>query len=98
VALAYYTAFSLAPLVIILIAVAGLVFGKEAAQARVFEQTHGLMGDLGAKAVDLMVRSASKPGQGIAAAVIEVVTLLFAASSVFGQLQISLNLIWQPKR
>lgn len=94
-ALAYYTAFSLAPLMIILIAVAGLVFGREAAQARVFQQTHGLLGDQGGKAVEMMVRSSNKPAQGIAAAAIGVISLLFGASSVFGQLQISLNMIWQ---
>ena len=99
-ALAYYTVFSLAPLLIIAIAIAGLVFGREAAQGQIFDQLRGLMGEASAKAMQDMVQNASaKPATGVVATIIGVVTLLFGASGVFGQLQTSLNAIWdvQPK-
>ena len=99
-ALAYYTVFSLAPLLIIAIGMAGLVFGAEAAQGQIFEQLRGLLGDAGGKAMEELVQSASaEPKTGVVATVIGFVTLLFGASGVFGQLQASLNIIWgvQPK-
>ena len=99
-ALAYYTVFSLAPLLIIIIGVAGLVFGPEAAQGQIFEQLRGLLGEAGAKSMqDLVENANAKPATGIFATVIGIVTLLFGASGVFGQLQTSLNAIWgvQPK-
>jgi membrane protein len=99
-ALAYYTVFSLAPLLIIAIAIAGLVFGREAAQGQIFDQLRGLLGEASAKSMqDLVENANAKPATGIFATVIGVVTLLFGASGVFGQLQTSLNTIWgvQPK-
>ena len=99
-ALAYYTVFSLAPLLIIIIGVAGLVFGPEAAQGQIFEQLRGLLGEAGAKSMqDLVENANAKPATGIFATLIGIVTLLFGASGVFGQLQTSLNAIWgvQPK-
>ena len=99
-ALAYYTVFSLAPLLIIAIAIAGLVFGSEAAQGQIFEQLRGLLGEASAKSMqDLVENANAKPATGIFATVIGIVTLLFGASGVFGQLQTSLNAIWgvQPK-
>jgi membrane protein len=99
-ALAYYTVFSLAPLLIIAIGIAGLVFGPEAAQGQIFDQLRGLLGEASAKSMQDMVENANaKPATGIFATVIGVVTLLFGASGVFGQLQTSLNTIWgvQPK-
>src|SRR4029434_7253765 len=99
-ALEYYTVFSLAPLLIITIAIAGLVFGAEAAQGQIFDQLRGLLGDASGKAMEEIVQSASaEPKTGVVATVIGLVTLLFGASGVFGQLQASLNIIWgvQPK-
>jgi membrane protein len=99
-ALAYYTVFSLAPLLIIAIAIAGLVFGREAAQGQIFDQLRGLLGEASGKAIQDVVQNANaKPTTGLVATFIGFVTLLFGASGVFGQLQTSLNAIWgvQPK-
>ena len=99
-ALAYYTVFSLAPLLIIVIAISGLVFGQEAAQGQIFDQLRGLLGEASGKAIEDVVQSANaEPATGIVATIVGVVTLLFGASGVLGQLQTSLNAIWgvQPK-
>src|SRR5215210_1110643 len=99
-ALAYYTAFALAPLLLIAIAVAGLVFGREAATNQIGQQLAGLIGPTAADAINTMVKAAgANQGGGILASVIGVATLLFASSGVFGELQDSLNTIWevQPK-
>jgi membrane protein len=97
-ALAYYTVFSLAPLMTIAIAIAGFFFGKEAAQGQVFDELRVLLGEEGGKAIEEMVQSASaQPTVGVVATVISVIILLFGASGVFGQLQASLNRIWGVK-
>lgn len=93
-ALAYYTIFSIAPLLIIAIAVAGFFFGAEAARGEIFIQLRGLIGDAGASAIEGMVKSASQTGGGTFAAVAGVVTLLLGATSVFGELQTDLDRIW----
>ncbi|MBD1864730.1 MULTISPECIES: YihY/virulence factor BrkB family protein [Trichocoleus] len=94
-ALAYYTVFSLAPLLVIVIAIAGFVFGPEAARNQLDEQIQGLVGRQGAEAIQTMIQSASHPSSGIVATVISVVTLLLGASGVFAQLQDALNTIWE---
>jgi membrane protein len=94
-ALAYYTIFSLAPLLIIVIAVAGLVFGQEAARAELFAQIQGLVGQEGAQLIETMVESASQPTSGIIATTIAIATILFGAIGLFGQLQDALNTIWE---
>jgi membrane protein len=97
-ALAYYTIFSLAPLLIIAIAIAGAVFGEEAARGEIVRQIQGLVGRDGAEAIQAMIQNAHQPGSGGGiATVVGVVILLFGASGVFGQLQTALNTIWEVK-
>jgi membrane protein len=93
-ALAYYAAFSLAPLLIIAIGVAGLIFGKDATQNQVLTQVRGLVGEEGGAALQAMIASASNPGSGILATVIGVVMLLVGAAGLFGQLQDALDTVW----
>ena len=93
--LAYYTAVSLAPLLIILIAIAGFVLGRQAVEGRVVAQIQGLVGKTGAEAIQAMIASASQPKAGIIATVVSIATLLFGASGVFGALQDALNTIWE---
>jgi membrane protein len=94
-ALAYYTALSIAPLLVIALAIAALFLGEEAAHGGVMQQMKSLIGEQGAKAIEDMIASANKPSSGILATVLSVVVLLFGASGVFGQLQHSLNTIWE---
>jgi membrane protein len=97
-ALSYYTIFSVSPLFVIAIAVAGIVFGEDAASDQIFREIRGLIGDQGAQAIQTIVMSASqRKGSGVFATVIGVVTLLVGASSTFGQLQDALNTIWEVK-
>ena len=84
-ALAYYTAFSLAPVLILVIAVAGLAFGADAARGEIVSQLRGLLGEQGARATEELLASASKPGSGAAASAIGFVTLLLGATSVFAE-------------
>ena len=93
-ALAYYTIISLAPLLVIVLAVAGLLFGEKAAEGRVKGEIGGLVGEEGGKAIEQMVANADKPKTGTFATVAGVVMLLFGASALFGQLQDALNTIW----
>jgi membrane protein len=97
-ALAYYTLFSIAPMLIIAIAVAGVVFGEEAARGAIQAQLQGLIGEPGATVVQDMVASASRPEAGLIATLVGVVVLAFAATGVFVQLQDALNAIWKAKR
>lgn len=98
-ALAYYSIFSLAPLLVIAIGLAGLVFGKEAAQTQLKSQTEHLVGKEGGEAVQMMLASANEKKKGGVAATLGIVMLLVGAAGVFGQLQDALNTIWevQPK-
>ena len=98
-ALAYYTVFSIAPLLLIVIALAGLVFGREAAQGRVVAQLRDLVGPHGAEAIEAMLASASRPEAGYTATGTGAVLLLVGAMGLFGQLQDAMNTVWgvQPK-
>jgi membrane protein len=93
-ALAYYTLFSLAPLVIITVAVAGFAFGREAATGQLYAQINQLVGADGARAIQSVVDSANQPGTGTVALVFGVLTLLAGASGAFVALQDALNTIW----
>jgi membrane protein len=97
-ALAYYTIFSIAPLLVIAIAVAGFFFGQDAASGEIFAQLRGLVGDEGATAIQGLVKSASEPGKGTFAAIAGVVTLLLGATTVFGELQSDLDRIWDAPK
>jgi membrane protein len=94
-ALAYYTIFSIAPLVIIVIAIAGLAFDRELARGQIQAQIQSLVGEDGAGLVQSMVEGASNESTSVIATIIGVATLLFGASGVFGQLQDALNTIWE---
>jgi YihY family inner membrane protein len=94
-ALSYYTLFSLAPLLIISIAVAGFVFGREAAQNQIVETIGGMIGPESAQAIQGMIQYASnKPRTGTISTVLGAVALLFGAGGVVGQLTTALNKIW----
>lgn len=94
-ALAYYSVFSIAPLLVITIAIAGLVLDDEAATGKVYDAMKGYVGGQAAAGVQAMVESASKPKSGIIATVVGTVTLLLGASGVLGQLKDALNTIWE---
>lgn len=94
-ALAYYTLFSIAPLLIIAIAVAGLAFGQEAARGEIVAQIQGLLGPEGASAVQGLLQSANQPARDIFAALVSVITLFVGATSVFAELQSDLDRIWR---
>ncbi len=96
-AIAYYTIFSIAPILVICIAIAGLAFGEDAAQGAMVGQLRGMMGDQAAEAVQTMIASAGNRSSGIWATVIGVVTLLITATGVFSEMQASLNLIWKAQ-
>ena len=94
-ALAYYTLFSMTPLLLVVIGIAGAVFGVKAAEGQVFTELQGLIGPDGAKAVQDIVAHASKPQTSWAASIIGLVTLVVGATSVFAELQSSLDRIWR---
>jgi len=93
-ALAYYTIFSLAPLLVIAISVAGIVFGDKAVQGEIVGQIQGLMGADAARAVQTMIQSAHKPANQAFASILGLVILFFGASGVFNEMQDALNEIW----
>jgi membrane protein len=93
--IAYYTAFSIAPLLIIVITVAGLFYGHEAASGYVYEQIADLLGPQGADAVRAMVDSAGKTQEGVLGPAIGVALLLVGATTVFAELQSDLDRIWK---
>ena len=94
-ALAYYTVFSLAPILVIAIAVAGALFGQEAAQGEIVGQIRALVGEEGATAIQSLIESAGRQDAGGLATVIGLAVLLFGSTSAFSQLQAALNKIWE---
>jgi membrane protein len=93
-ALAFYTALSLSPILLIAIGISGLVFGHAAAEGRIVEELAGLVGKDGAQAIETMVANAWSPTAGIVAAVVGAVTLLIGATGVFAELHDALNTVW----
>jgi membrane protein len=96
-ALAYYSIFSLGPLIVVAVAIAGLMFGQDAVRGEVASGLRGLLGDSGAQAINGMLAAADKPRQGIFATVIGVGALIFAAIGVVVQLKDALNTVWEVK-
>jgi membrane protein len=94
-AIAFYTLFSVAPLLLIVIAVGGYFFGPDAMQAEVYSLLSALVGDNGARGVEKLVGNVAEPSQRSWAAGIGVATFLFGATSVFNELQDALNRIWR---
>ncbi len=98
-ALAYYTMFSIAPLLLIVISVAGLVFGADAARGEITTQLRGLVGDAGARVVEGLVESADRPAQGLLSTLAGAGLLIVGATTVFAELQDALDRIWRaPQR
>jgi membrane protein len=93
-ALAFYTLFSLAPLLIIITAIAALAYGEEVAHAQTMRQIEVFIGREGAEAIRSVIENASRPSSGVAATLIGLATLLFGATVVFSELQDALNTIW----
>ncbi len=94
-ALAFYTLFSIAPLLIMVIAVAGLIFGRDAAQGHILGELRGLTGDAGAQAVENLLKNADSPAKSALAAVLGTAVLLLGATAVFTELYGNLNRIWR---
>jgi membrane protein len=94
-ALAYYTLFSTAPVLIIAIAVAGFFFGEEAARGEILVQLRGLLGDEGAAAVQRLLETVNRPTEGLFATVVSIGALVIGATTVFAELQTDLDRIWK---
>jgi membrane protein len=95
--LPYYTLFAIAPVLLIIVAIAGLALGHDAAQGAIVGQLSGLMGDATAKAIEEMIKSAADRSAGIVAFIIGVGALIVTATGVFGEVQSSMNAIWKAK-
>ncbi len=94
-ALSYYTLFSIAPLLLIVISVAGLVFGADAARGEIFAQLNGFMGSEAAAAIQSLLESVNKPAKGTLGTVVGIGLVLIGATSVFGELQDAMDRIWR---
>src|ERR1700680_2359056 len=94
-ALAYYSVFSLGPIIVIAIAVAGFFFGREAVSGQVAPSIKGMLGDTGAQAIQAMLADAGRPRQGLIATLLGLGALLFAAIGVVVQLKDALNTVWE---
>jgi membrane protein len=93
-ALAYYSAFSLAPLLLIVLSIAGAVFGDDAVRGMLYDEIHRDLGRSGAEVLEDMVAHARDPQQSLVMSLVGLVVLLFGATGLFGQLQAALNTIW----
>src|SRR3954468_906086 len=93
-AIAYYTVFSLAPLLVIVIAIAGAVFGRDAVSGAIVSQLGGLIGEQGASLIQNLITSSALSDKSGIASVISVVVLIIGATTVFAELQTALDRIW----
>jgi membrane protein len=96
-ALSYYTAFSMAPVLILAISIAGLVFGHDAAQGKIVEQIGGLVGTKSAAAIQSMLQAANRPFRSVMAGIIGIISLIAGAIWVLSELKNALNTIWRAK-
>jgi membrane protein len=96
-AIAFYTVTSIAPVLLIVIAIAGVAFGRDAAQNAITEQLSGLMGQQTAEVLQTAVASAASKSSGVVATIIGIIILMVTASGVFGEMQTALNVIWKAK-
>ncbi|WP_229421251.1 YihY/virulence factor BrkB family protein [Telluria antibiotica] len=94
-ALSYYTLFSLAPLLVLIIAIAGMVFGQDAAQGAIIAQFQSIMGKQGALALQALLKAAREPSTGIVASIVGGILLLVGATATFAELQTDLDRIWR---
>src|SRR5450830_339451 len=94
-AIAYYTIFSIAPILVIAIAIAGMLFGQDAAQGEIVEQIRSIVGTDGAIAVQALLRSVSTRSDGVIATALSLITLAIGATAVFAELQSALDRIWR---
>ncbi len=94
-AISYYTVFSIAPLLLLVMAVAGFVWGREAVEGELIRQLAGMLGEDGARGVHALIQSANKPEQGLVASAVSFVVLLIGATTVFAELQSALDRIWR---
>ncbi|MFD2600582.1 YihY/virulence factor BrkB family protein [Flavobacterium suzhouense] len=95
--LSYYTIFSLAPLLLLIISLAGAIFGQEASEGRVFEEINGLIGSQAAIQVQQIIQNLELSGKSTISAIIGGITLVIGATTVFGEIQDSINMIWRVK-
>ena len=96
-AIAFYTVTSIGPVLFIVVAIAGLVFGEDAARGAITDQLGGLMGQQGADLLQTAIQSASQRSSGIIAAAVGIGTLIITASGVFTEMQQALNVIWRAE-
>lgn len=95
--LAYYTVFSLAPLLIIIISLSGIFLGRDAAEGKVYHQLENFVGSNTAMQLQEMIKNASLSGKSDMAVIIGIITLIIGATTVFAQIQDSINTIWGLK-
>lgn len=95
--LSYYTAFSIAPLLLLVISLAGALYGQEAIEGKVFEQIHGLIGTQAADQVQEIIRNLRLSGKTTLSLIIGAITLIIGATTVFAEIQDSVNMIWRVK-
>lgn len=93
-ALAFYSILSLAPLMILVVGIVAVVFGRSTAHDQIIGQVEGMVGKEGGSAIRAMIEHAQKPATGVFASIVGIITMLFGASGVFGELQGALNKMW----